>query len=166
MVGIMYLVAVKPPPNIRRAIYDYQVSLFRKNANPAALALPPHIPLAFFETSPPHPCNLVQQEPLKSCGCVEDPPWLLLLFQPAAELERLKSLLPKASSPPWYPTGRGALLSHYGAKSALPVDELPGVQWKTSQLVCLELKAESPGLWWESVEYREIWRVKLKRKID
>jgi len=162
----MYLVAVQPPSNIRRSIYDYQISLFRRNSDPAALALPPHIPLAFFKTPPPRPCHLVQQEPLESCGCFHDPPWLLLRFEPARELERLRSLLPKDSSPPWYPAGRSALLSRHESKNALPVGELPKLQWKTSQLVCLELKAESPELWWESVEYTETWQVKLKRKID
>jgi hypothetical protein len=162
----MYLVAVLPPSNIRRIVCDYQISLFRRGAEPAALALPPHIALAFFDSPPPRPGGLVQLTPLATSAFVEDPPWLLLEFQPREELERIRYYLPEMSLPGWYPTGRGILIAVNRGKAALAESECPVIGWRTSHLVCLELKVENPVRWWEHIEYTEIWRVKLKRHIE
>lgn len=161
----MYIAVVEPPSNIRRIIYDFQVSLFGRTSNPAAMALPPHIPLAFFEEPPPRPGGTVQQASFVSTGFAELPPWLFLEFQPVREFERLRSLLPETSLPPWYPTGRGAPLSRSEASADLPAEQWPLLRWKTSHVVCLELKTDNCRSWWEHLEFREIWRIKLKRRI-
>ena len=162
----MYLVAVVPPSNIRRVLYDYQISLFRRSSFPAALALPPHIPLAFFDTPPPRPRSLIQQTSFESCGLIEKPPWLLLEILPAHELERLISELPETGAFEWYPVAVGVpVLMNESNKKHL-VDDYPVIRWKTSHLLCLKIEVKNPRRWWEHIEYSEIWRVKAKRNIN
>ena len=184
----MFLAAIMPPSNIRRIIYDYQISLFRSTGNPAALALPPHLPIAFFEAAPPSPGSLVQLEPIESTGILSDPPWLLLECGPAEEIRRLRSHLPESDTSGFYPVGRGVLLSAApnaavpqrlkmredapaaavapGPGQSVSVGGTPALRWKSSHVACMELIAARQDRWWEHLEYSVIWQVKLKRKID
>ncbi len=162
----MYLIAMLPPSNIRRDILDLQISLFRGCGDPAALALPPHVPIAFFEALPEQPGGIIQQCTFKSGGYLRNPPWVLLELNPRQELERLRTFMHEANAPEWYPTGRGIPLSRSEERQLIPTDSPPVLGWKTSHLICLELTPEESQRWWEQLEYSEIWRVKLKRKIE
>jgi len=162
----MYLTAILPPSNIRRIVYEYQLSLFHLNAHPAAMALPPHLPLAFYNSPPDAPEPIVQQHSFESRGCLENPPWLLLKIMPKAEIDRLLSLLPDTHTTAWYPTGIGIPLNMTGTDPGPAAENVPDIRWKSSHLVCMELNADDPGRWWEYVTYTTIWRVKLKRRID
>lgn len=187
----MYLAAIMPPSNIRRIIYDWQLVLFQQGAAPAALALPPHLPLAFYEAPPAAPNSLVQH-PFESTGTVVSPPWRFIEFEPEDEIRRLRSYLPESETAGWYPTCRGIPLSAVEAGSATGGDaetdpaarldsknatgsssvssslpkEIPPLRWKTSHLVCMNLETDDEERWWEHLEFTVIWRVKLKRKIE
>ncbi len=165
-VPIMYLVAMLPPSNARRDIYSLQISLFHGSSDPAALALPPHLPLAFFDAPPARPDIVIQQCAFESGGYRLEFPWVLLELNPRQELKRLRALLPEASAPDWYPAGHGIPVSRSEESRSIPAGNPPSVRWRTSHLVCLELTAAEPLCWWEHLEYSEIWRVKLKRNIE
>ena len=162
----MYLIAVLPPSNVRHDIHDLQISLFRGNSDPAALALPPHVPLAFYGAPPGRPEGIIQQCSIESGGYLINPPWVLLELNPRQELKRLRAFLPETGVSDWYPTGCGIPVSRSEDNLSFPPENPPVIRWKTSHLVCLELTAEEPLRWWEHLEYSEIWRVKLKRSIE
>jgi hypothetical protein len=162
----MFLVSIIPPSNIRSTIYAYQLSLFRETGRPAALALPPHLPIAFYENPPDSPGSLIQMQSFESGGFVIIPPWRLIEVQPFAEIERLRSVLPAADTGEWYPVMCGIPVSDAALECATREDQAPVVRWRTSQLVCMDLQVENQERWWEYVEYTPIWRVKLKRRID
>lgn len=187
----MYLAAIMPPSNIRRIIYDCQLARFHEGAAPTALALPPHLPLAFYEAPPAAPGTLVQH-PLESTGTAVSPPWRFIEVEPGDEIQRLRSYLPESETAGWYPTCRGVLLSAVEAGSAAggdaktdpvarldsesatgsssassgPAKKIPALRWKTSHLVCMNLETDDEERWWEHLEFTVIWRVKLKRKIE
>ena len=154
-----------PPSNVRHDIHNLQISLFRGNSDPAALALPPHIPLAFYDASPVRPEGVIQQCAIESGGYLLNPPWVHLEFNPQQELNRLRSLLPETSVPGWSSIECGIPVSRDEESPSIPAENPPSIRWKTSHLVCLELAAKEPLRWWEHLEYSEIWRVKLRRSI-
>lgn len=162
----MFLILIMPPSNIRSKVYTYQVSLFQKTGHPAALALPPHIPVAFYEQPPETPGSQVQLQPLESNGGIILSSWRYIEIQPLDEIKRLRSMLPPADTEEWYPTLRGIPVTAAALDKAPQEKDVPFIRWKTSEMVCMNLRIENQTNWWEYLEYTPIWRVKLKRRID
>lgn len=162
----MYLVAILPPSNIRRALLDIQTSFFRGGTDPAPLSLPPHVPLAYYDSPPEEPQSMVQLHAFETRGAFADPPWIVMKLRPIEELMRVKKQLPVGTAADWSPTAIGIPVARSEEAPTTGTDDLPSLRWKTSHLVCLELCTLDPLHWWEHLEYSERWRVKLRRLMQ
>ena len=169
----MYLIALLPPSNIRHSISLVQTAFFQTSGDPAALALPPHAPLAFFRDKPKKPRNLnaIQEVPFETSGYIEADNYLLLGVSPAHRLVELQGLFAgaRANRPSLYPVGLGIPVARYprcdGRPNAPTPSADPVLSWKTSHIICFELIHADTGGWWENLVFTEVWRIKLKRNI-
>lgn len=166
----MYSVALLPPSNIGHSISLTQTEFFRRCGDPFALALPPHVPLGFFDVEPPRPAEpLVQDTSLYTDGIIPSGDYLFLQVLPEDLLIRLSSLLIAKDTGhlPLYPIGVGIPMVQ--AQRTAGIRELPGappiLRWKSSHVVCFEMRWQDRSVWWENFTYTETWRVKLRRKI-
>lgn len=162
----MYLVALLPPPNIQKHFRAVQVKVFREYSNPAATALPPHIPLGFYDDAPEKLQSFIQAHPLRGGEYRTEGNCAYCSITPAAEIERIRAFLPDAEAAPLYPLVTGVsigldLSDRVNAK-VLPILD---VRWNSSHLCCYKLSFASGSRWWYNVGYEQTWNVKLKRAI-
>jgi hypothetical protein len=164
----MYVVALSPPSNIQRILSEAQTQVFQELSCAAALAIPPIVPLGFYDRrpAPPVASALVQECQLKSTGFLCPGNHIYLGLSPTNEIARIGRLIAAEPSTPLFPVLAGVPiginLDHPRADVAWPA---PLVTWKTCRLLCLELEIGAVTNWWENVTYVKCWDIKLKRKI-
>ena len=164
----MYLIALSPPPNIRRILSQSQTRIFQDLSSAAALTLPPIVPLGFYDKRPEPPAAsaLVQECQLRSTDLIRHGNHIYLNLSPAEEIDRIRHLLDEGTAEPLFPILPGVPI---GIELEHPMDSVPwpapAVAWKTCRLLCLELEIDSMPSWWENTSYVECWDIKLRRKL-
>ncbi|MBT3274484.1 MAG: hypothetical protein HN368_15110 [Spirochaetales bacterium] len=164
----MYLTVIIPPSNIRTILAERQTSLFIESFSPAALFLPPHIPLVFSNTPPSEPKRPLepQKKPFESVNYSREGEHIFLQVAPEEQLADITRLLKVSPTEPYFPTRIGVPIGLYVPNGVISIDNLPAppkVRWGASTLVCFELSHGSIDDWWNHVETHLIWKLEIKK---
>lgn len=171
----LFLLALRPPGNIERALIEVQQRLFRGYALVSALALRPLIPLAFLDSAPPEPHSVRQDSALTSGGWITSGGTLFLQVEPASLLRKLAAAsgasdaTARAAPFPCEPALYLASGEPEGTTlAALPLElgAAPELRWVTSWLECMRLTLQEMPAWWDSVSTETLWSVHLARAAN
>lgn len=170
-----YLIAVTLSEHASLKITDYRKKVFRELGAVSALALPPVIPLAWFQERP-----LVDNVPYIKSPDVVIPigpavqvekvdAWFLSipqtpalqivlewqkLFSPGGNIDDEESML--------FPIYPGIYISSDNAISLTTNPDMEKLTINDFRLTCFMLEYQSKKIWWEDLFYSQLWSKRVK----
>ena len=168
----MYLIGLRTPSNINSDLVVLQSSVFRLTGFASAFAIPPMVPLGWFENEPETGTGPDFQNTSLHLGSWKFSSEMLWIeVQPESTIQKLRAKLPPVNDTGYINTLNGIFIcQNERTLTSEEVDRInalvkPSSQWKSSRICCYNLRSvEESANWWEEVYIEEQWSHWIKKR--